>query len=129
MVSEKFYTVVVGIGPGTGRAVAIRFSKEYPVVLLARKPESYENAVAHITKAGGRAIGIAADATDKDSLKKAFETIEKELPGFKLAAAVYNVRPDIRKIGGFGPFLERTLEQLDTTLKGEVCVRADSCVM
>ena len=120
MVSDKFYAIVAGTGPGTGRAVAIRFSKEYPVVLLARKPESYEIAVAHITKAGGKAVGIAADATNRESLKKAFESIEKDLPGYKLAAATYNIRPDIRAVGGFGPFLERSLEQLDTTLNGEV---------
>lgn len=120
MVSDKFYAVVAGIGPGTGRSVAIRFSKEYPVVLLARKEESFQNAVDQINNAGGRAIGIAADSTDAKSLAAALETADKELPGLQLAAAVYNVRPDIRAIGGFGPFLERKLEHLDVTLNGEV---------
>ena len=118
MVSDKFYALVAGIGRGTGRSVAIRFAKEYPVVLLARKPESFQNAVEQINNAGGKAIGIAADSTDEKALASAFETIKKELPGFKLAAAVYNVRPDI--MHGFGPFMERTLEQLDIALHGEV---------
>jgi NAD(P)-dependent dehydrogenase (short-subunit alcohol dehydrogenase family) len=103
MVSNKFYAVVAGIGPGTGRSVAIRFSKEYPVVLLARKAESYQNAVDQINAAGGKAFGIAADATNKEALKQAFATIEKELPGLQLAAAVYNVRPGDRTSGRFGP--------------------------
>lgn len=89
-------------------------------MLLARKPESFEDAVNQINKAGGKAFGIAADSTDPQALASAFETISKELPELQLAAAVYNVRPGIRQVGGFGPFLERKLEHLDTALAGEV---------
>jgi NAD(P)-dependent dehydrogenase (short-subunit alcohol dehydrogenase family) len=104
------------------RSVAIKFGENYPVVLLSRKPESFEDAVNQINQAGGKAIGIVADSTDPQALASAFDTISKELPGLQLAAAVYNVRPGIRQVGGFGPFLERTLEQLDTVLAGEVYV-------
>lgn len=47
-------------------------------------------------------------------MKSAFDTIKKELPDLKLAAAVYNVS------AGFGikPFLEFKLEDLDSSLKG-----------
>ena len=120
MVSEKFYTIVAGVGPGTGRSVAIRFSEAYPVVLLARSPESYNGVVAEINKAGRKAIGITADATDESSLKLAFESIEKELPGSKLAATIYNVRPNSRP--SRKPFLELTLEDLDVSLKGNMYV-------
>ena len=88
------------------------------MVLLSRKPSSYEDAVQQINSAGGKAIGISTDSTDEKSLAAAFETIKKELPGYKLAAAVYNVRPSTMNI--FGPFLERTLEQLDHALHVEV---------
>ena len=121
MVSDKFYAIVAGVGPGTGRSVAIRFSSTYPVVLLARRPESYSDVVTEINKAGGHAIGITADATDGASIASAFETIKKELPGFKLVATVCNVRPNSRP--SRKPFLELNLEDLDTSLNGNMYVQ------
>ncbi|KAF4465426.1 7-alpha-hydroxysteroid dehydrogenase [Fusarium albosuccineum] len=134
MASKSFYALVAGVGPGTGklthphltrdppliaplgRATALRFAQKYPVVLLARRPESYEQTVADVKKAGGQAVGITADVADPSSLKKAFESIGKELPGSKLAAAVYNVN------GGFArkPFLELTVEDLDGSIDGTI---------
>lgn len=119
-VSDKFYAIVAGVGPGTGRSVAIRFSEAYPVILLARSPESYKNVVEEINKAGRKAIGITADATDESALKSAFETIRRELPDSKLAAAIYNVRPNSRP--SRKPFLELTKEDLDISLKGNMYV-------
>jgi NAD(P)-dependent dehydrogenase (short-subunit alcohol dehydrogenase family) len=120
MVSNKYYAVVAGVGPGTGRSVALKFSEAYPVVLLARRPESYTDVVAQINKAGGKAIGITADATDESSLASAFEAINKEFPGLQLVAAIYNVRPNSRP--SRRPFLELKLEDLDTSLNGNVYV-------
>ncbi|KAK2607769.1 hypothetical protein N8I77_006421 [Diaporthe amygdali] len=113
-VSKSFFAVVAGVGAGTGGAVAKRFAKAYPVVLLARREESFKDLVAEINGSGGQAIGIAADAADGASVKSAFDAIKKELPDLKLAAAVYNVA------GGFGikPFLEFKVEELDASLKG-----------
>lgn len=99
-----------------GRASAIRFSKAYPVALLARSPESYEATVKEINAAGGKAIGLNADASNPDSLKAAFETINQEFAGHKLAAAIYNAS------AGYGvkPFLEVQLEDLDRTIEGNM---------
>ena len=110
--ASNFYAVIAGVGAGTGRAVALRFAKAYPVVLLARKPESYNDIVGEITKSGGKAFGVSTDTADPASVTAAFESIKKELPDGKLAAAVYNVS------GGFGitPFLESSLETLQTSL-------------
>ncbi len=88
MASKTFYAVVAGVGAGTGRSVALRFAKAYPVALLARKPESYNDIVAEIKQNGGEAIGISADTSDVESVKSAFETIKKEFQGKKLAAAI-----------------------------------------
>lgn len=112
MASKAFYAVVAGSGSGTGRATAVRFAKSYPVVLLARKPESYNDIVSEINQSGGQAIGITADATNPADLVSAFETIAQKLPDSKLAAAIYNVN------GGFArkPFLELKLEELDASL-------------
>ena len=85
-----------------GASVARKFALKYPVALLARNPANFEPLVKEIEAAGGKAIGISTDCSDGASVKKAFETIKKEMNGAKLTAAVYNVG------GGFvrKPFLE-----------------------
>lgn len=88
----------------TGRSVALKFSKKYPIVLLSRSASSYEEIVSEIKASGGQAFGVATDVTDSASTGKAFEAIQKEMGDAKLAAAIYNVG------GGFvrKPFLELT---------------------
>ncbi|KAM0817746.1 putative Short chain dehydrogenase [Seiridium cardinale] len=112
--SKNFYAIVAGVGPGTGRSIALRFGKTYPLVLLARKPESFDSIVTEINEAGGSARGIAADVSDSAALKAALESVGKELPGSRLAAAVLNVN------AGFlmKPFLETKREDLEASLNG-----------
>ncbi|KAJ8128562.1 hypothetical protein O1611_g5070 [Lasiodiplodia mahajangana] len=112
--SSKLFAVVAGAGTGTGRAVALRFAKAYPVVLMARRPDSYRDTVSEISQAGGRAVGVTADVTDVKSMESAFNTIKKELPDLKLAAAVYNVSSGYM----IKPFLELKPEDLDNSLSG-----------
>ncbi|KAL2019127.1 hypothetical protein VTK56DRAFT_10078 [Thermocarpiscus australiensis] len=112
MATKSFYAVVAGVGAGTGRSVALRFARSYPVVLLARKPESYNDIVSEIKQQGGEALGISADTSDPQSVATAFEAIKKEFPGKKLAAAVYNVGAGY----GFKPFLELSVSDLDSSL-------------
>lgn len=95
----------------------MRFAQKYPVVLFARRPESYESTLADVEKAGGKAIGISADVADPESLKKAFDDINKQFPDSHLAAAVYNVGS-----GGFAkkPFLELTEKDLNASIDGSI---------
>jgi NADP-dependent 3-hydroxy acid dehydrogenase YdfG len=87
--------------------VARKFAQTYPVALLARKPANYEPIVKEIEAAGGRAIGISTDVADSASVKNAFEKLEKDMGGARLAAAVFNVGGSfIRK-----PFLELSEEE------------------
>jgi NAD(P)-dependent dehydrogenase (short-subunit alcohol dehydrogenase family) len=116
--ASKLFAVVAGAGPGTGRATALRFAKTYPVVLMARRPESYRETVAEINQAGGKAVGVISDVTDPKSVESAFKTIWKELPGLKLAAAVYNVSSGYM----IKPFLELKPEDLDNSLSGSALV-------
>lgn len=95
-----------------GRATALKFAKTYPVVLLARNADNYTTIVKEIEDSGGRAIGITADATNPTSLASAFDTIEKELPGASIAAAIYNVSGGLAR----KPFLEVGIEELDDSL-------------
>jgi len=107
--SSSFFSIVAGVGAGTGRSVALRFAKTYPVVLLARNPDNYESIVKEINASGGQAIGISTDVSSTSSVKNAFATIQKEFRGKKLAAAIYNVGGKfVRK-----PFLELTEEEYE----------------
>jgi NAD(P)-dependent dehydrogenase (short-subunit alcohol dehydrogenase family) len=111
MASKNFFAIIVGVGAGTGRSLSLKFAKTYPVVLLSRKAESYTDIVGEIKKAGGEALGISADIADPASVLSAFETIKKEFPGKKLAAAVFNAsgRPKV------GPFLDLTLDDFEAS--------------
>lgn len=107
--ASNFYSVVAGVGAGTGRSVALKFAKSYPVALLARNPVNYESIVKEINQAGGKAIGISTDVSSPEGVKNAFAEIKKEFAGKKLAAAIYNVGGRfVRK-----PFLELTLEEYE----------------
>lgn len=112
MASSSFYAVISGVGAGTGRSAALRFAKAYPVVLLARSAASFRPIVDEINASGGRALGFEADAADPAAIDSAFDRVAAELPGAKLAAAVFNPG------GGFAvkPFLELKAEDLDVSL-------------
>ncbi|KAK8078123.1 oxidoreductase [Apiospora saccharicola] len=113
--ASKFYAIVIGAGTGTGSAAARRFSPAYPVVLMARSPASYQDAVDGINASGGRAVGVSADAADPASLQAAFARIRDELlPGHRLAAAVYNVGANFKR----APFLEAKVEDFDSSVAG-----------
>ncbi|KAM5500141.1 hypothetical protein McaMca56_002949 [Microsporum canis] len=89
--ATKAIAVIAGVGPGTGASIARRFSRTYPVALLARNPKNYEGVIEDITSSGGQAIGIRADVSNASDVKQAFADIDKAFPGSLLAAAIYNV--------------------------------------
>ena len=110
--TTKAIAIIAGVGKGTGASVARRFAAAYPVVLLARRPESYESLAKEINSSGGKAIGISADVSNPDSLKAAFSKIEQEFNGAPVAAAVFNASSGfVRK-----PFLEVDVEALEQSL-------------
>ena len=101
--------IIAGVGSGTGAALARRFAKSYPVVLLARNPSNFESLAAEINKSGGTAVGISTDLSSEESVANAFAKITESdvYGGAPVAAAVFNAstRPK-RK-----PFLESTAEE------------------
>jgi len=117
--ASKLITIIAGVGSGTGASVARRFAKAYPVVLLARNPESYTDLVKEINSSGGKAIGISTDVSDAKSVANAAEEIKKEFgSGVGAAAAVFNASGRfVRK-----PFLELTEDEffsgLDVSARG-----------
>lgn len=100
------FAVVAGVGPGTGAAAARRFAKAYPVVLLARNPDSFNSLVEEINNAGGKALGISTDVSSEKSVKEAFEKIKSEHNGANCAAAIFNASGKFSK----KPFLEMNNE-------------------
>ncbi|KAF1818936.1 NAD(P)-binding protein [Dissoconium aciculare CBS 342.82] len=110
--------VIVGVGPGTGAAIARRFATAYPVALLARSPENFEGLVTEINQSGGKALGVSTDVSSETSVKAAFEKIQQEFGKVPIAAAIFNAsaRPQ-RK-----PLLELTVDEFqagfDVSSKG-----------
>src|SRR4051812_26277035 len=72
--------VVVGVGPGLGRALALRFARGgFAVALLARQEASLEPVQAEVEALGGRAGSYPCDTADQESVRKAFERIRHDL--------------------------------------------------
>ena len=107
--ASKAIAIVAGVGPGTGASVARRFGAAYPVVLLARKPESYESLAEEINRSGGKAVGISTDVSNPESVKAAFDKIKEQHGDVPIAAAIFNASgPFARK-----PFLEQKIEEFN----------------
>ena len=65
--------VVLGVGPGLGRAVARRFAAGgYAVGLMARGRDKLEPVQGEIEGAGGKAVAITCDVTEPESVAQAF---------------------------------------------------------
>jgi NAD(P)-dependent dehydrogenase (short-subunit alcohol dehydrogenase family) len=110
--SKSPFAIIAGIGPATGRSCALRFAKTYPVVLISRRPESYDDIVSEINQAGGQAMGISADVANPASVRSAFVAIRKKMAGAKLATAIFNAADGLSIL----PFLETKVEDLDASL-------------
>jgi NAD(P)-dependent dehydrogenase (short-subunit alcohol dehydrogenase family) len=109
MATGNFYSIIAGVGAGTGRACALKFASTYPVVLMARNPSNYTPIIEEIKASGGQAIGISTDVSDPKSIDNAFAEIKKKFGEKKLAAAVFNVGGRfVRK-----PFLELSLDDFE----------------
>ncbi|KFY97317.1 hypothetical protein V498_02138 [Pseudogymnoascus sp. VKM F-4517 (FW-2822)] len=108
MAASNLYAIIAGVGGGTGRSLALKFSAAYPTVyLLARTPDSYDSIVNEIKASGRNAVGISTGVSSASSVSSALKTIAAENANKNLAAAIYNVGGKfVRK-----PFLELTEEE------------------
>jgi NAD(P)-dependent dehydrogenase (short-subunit alcohol dehydrogenase family) len=72
--------VVVGVGPGLGQALAVRFARGgFRVALVARRDESVRTTQAAIDGAGGSARTFLTDASDEQSVRNTFRRIHEDL--------------------------------------------------
>jgi len=72
--------VVVGVGPGLGRALAVRFARGgFAVALVARRDPSLQPVQAEIESFGGTVRSYVGDAADEKSVGATFTRIREEL--------------------------------------------------
>jgi 3-oxoacyl-[acyl-carrier protein] reductase len=72
--------MVTGASQGLGQAVAIRLGENGAKVLcVARNLEKLADTVSRIKEAGGDAVALACDVTDRASIEKLFETVETDI--------------------------------------------------
>jgi NAD(P)-dependent dehydrogenase (short-subunit alcohol dehydrogenase family) len=72
--------IVTGGGRGLGRGMAHALaSANAAVAVVARTEEQLAETVDLIRQAGGRALGIGADVTDREAVEKMVQTVQQEL--------------------------------------------------
>ncbi|HEX8789509.1 MAG TPA: SDR family NAD(P)-dependent oxidoreductase [Polyangiaceae bacterium] len=80
MATDRKTAAIVGVGPGLGRAVAIRFAQGgFAVALMARSEDASRSVQDEITAAGGVARSFACDAADESNARAAFGRVSAEL--------------------------------------------------
>ncbi|KAJ3051283.1 hypothetical protein HK097_007744 [Rhizophlyctis rosea] len=69
--------IVVGVGPGTGAAVARKFAKEgLKVALLARNAGYLDTLKKEIEAEGGKAEAFPCDVTSAENVAQTFDSIK-----------------------------------------------------
>jgi NAD(P)-dependent dehydrogenase (short-subunit alcohol dehydrogenase family) len=104
---SKPVAVVVGVGPGTGAALARRFAKEYAVALIARNAAYLRELAGEIRAAGGSALEAPADAGNVAQVGAAFAAIREQVGDPEIL--LYNSGS-----GTWGTITEITHEQFES---------------
>ena len=82
--------VIVGAGKGMGNHIAEKFAQnDFQIVLMARNEDNLKEYVDEFRQKGYEACAKQADASDMDSLGKAFDEIDVEFESVDVV--VYNV--------------------------------------
>jgi NAD(P)-dependent dehydrogenase (short-subunit alcohol dehydrogenase family) len=124
MITGGKIALVTGAGSGIGRATALALLREgYCVVLAGRRLDRLEQTVGEAGQAGVRALAVATDVSDPESVRRLFEKTRETFGRLDL---LFN------NAGTFAPpvpFEELTLEQwqkvVDVNLTGVfLCTQA-----
>ena len=94
--------LITGVGPGTGTAIARRFSEKYDVAMLARNRDRLQS----LRNENKNLYPYQCDVSDPEALKKTIDSVGKELGN--PSVVIHNA------VGGaFGNFLEVDLSVLE----------------
>lgn len=114
---SRSIAIIAGVGPGTGSAIAKRFARTYPIVLLARSQLSLDPVMSEINKSGGSAIGVITDVTHAPSMDAAVQRAKAEFGSdLQVKVAVYNVASKFVR----APFLEQSSDEFFGSLEPSV---------
>jgi NAD(P)-dependent dehydrogenase (short-subunit alcohol dehydrogenase family) len=106
--------IVAGVGPGTGAALARAFAQEgYAVGLLSRHLESSTPVAEEIGNAGGKALVVQADVTDRRSVQAAVAQIRQSAG--PITALAHNASGY-----GHGDFLQMDPDQIRQSFEANV---------
>jgi NAD(P)-dependent dehydrogenase (short-subunit alcohol dehydrogenase family) len=108
--SQKHAAVVVGVGPGLGASLARRFSKTYPVAMIARRGEFIEPLAKELEKQGCNALAVRADVGKADSIASAFKSIRERIG--EVEVLIYNAAA-----GPFGALDAVSAEQFENAMR------------
>jgi NAD(P)-dependent dehydrogenase (short-subunit alcohol dehydrogenase family) len=100
--------VVVGVGPGTGAALARRFAKGYRVALIARNADYLKSLGDELRTSGCTALEAPADASNFSEVAGAFAAIREKLGDPEVL--LYNAGS-----GRWGTIVDITAEQYEAT--------------
>jgi NAD(P)-dependent dehydrogenase (short-subunit alcohol dehydrogenase family) len=104
--------IVTGAGSGIGRASALLFASEGAAVLAVDKVQAgVDETVAQIKSAGGKAIGMAADAGSEPEVKAYVARALKDLGGLEAIYANAGIS------GGATPLFEQSVELWQEVLR------------
>ncbi len=111
---ENKTALITGASSGLGYGLALALAEAGArVVATARRVSKLDQLVTEITERGGRAISVAIDVTDQNSVKDAFETAQSK----------YGVADIILNNAGVADsrqFLETSKESFDFTMQTNV---------
>jgi NAD(P)-dependent dehydrogenase (short-subunit alcohol dehydrogenase family) len=118
MAQQRPVAVVVGVGPGTGAALARRFGKAYRLALVARSADYLETLADEIRAGGGEALEAPADVGNFSEVAGAFAAIRERLADpevliYNAGSGVWGSIADITadqyeaawRVNAFGAFL------------------------
>ncbi len=109
--SEARSAIVTGGGSGIGLAISERLAADgIAVAVLDREGEAADEAAGKIVAAGGTAMGVAADVTDRAAVDAAVEQVGSTL-------GVPTILVNNAGLDGFSPFLKLTLEAWNRVLE------------
>jgi NAD(P)-dependent dehydrogenase (short-subunit alcohol dehydrogenase family) len=106
MASKDKVAVVVGVGPGTGAALARRFAKGYAVAMIARSADYLHTLGEEIRATGAKVLEAPADASKVSEVKAAFVSIREKFGDPEIL--LYNAGS-----GTWGTILDITPEQYE----------------